>query len=300
MAGKHSKSFFDFRKNPLVVADDTPRKKISLPAAIIASVIAVALVVSAIWIGSYFIGANSHSRLLKNARRTFNSMPSDEAIETLAKKNDDIKGWIRISGTEIDCAVCHGDDNDFYKNHNQLGKKSRFGALYLSHDDKFDRGGDHNITIYGNNMNDGTMFGELNSYRELKFYKQHPFLNLYYSDKCETYAVYAVLLIPAEDDKKESYDVTADDFTDANSFNLWHEDTRARSIITTNVNVQYGDDILTLVTDVDDFDGARIAVMTKKVNEQEAALVNVNIAQVNAKPKFPMAWYDQRDMKYPY
>ena len=163
MASKHSKSFFDFRKNPIVTpSGDSGKKSFSLPFKIIISVLVVSLVVSTFFLGRFFIEGSSHKKMQANARETFNSAGYAEAIKTLSQQNGDIKGWIKIEGTDINDAICQKDD-EFYKNHNQLGKKSRYGALYLSSNDNFGSG-DLNVTIYGNNMKDDTMFGSLQEF----------------------------------------------------------------------------------------------------------------------------------------
>ena len=73
-----------------------------------------------------------------------------------------------------------------------------------------------------------------------------------------------------------------------------------RSLINTNVSVEYGDEMLSLVTVADDFDGARLVVTAKKSTEQQVAKTDFAGARVNPKIKYPKAWYEQRGLKYPY
>lgn len=300
MASKHSKSFFDFKKSVLVTApqNNIAQTRISLPFKIIIFVFIVSLVLSAIFVGRYFSEGVSHQNLLSDAKEVFYSASSDKAIKTLAQDNPDIKGWLKISNTQIDCAVCQGEDNEFYTNHNQLGKKSRYGALFLSANDTFARKGkDQNIVIFGNNMNDGAMFGELKQYRNLNFYKQNPCVQLYYGDKCENYIVFAIMLVDAS---SKDYDFTKGNFTDKDDFNSWYKETCKRSIINTTIPAAYGDDLLTLVTSANDFDGARLVVIAKKLDEWEASHTDVTNATVNPKPKHDNAWYDEKGLENPY
>lgn len=301
MASKHSRSFFDFRKSEYLKSGDSKLSSVPLYVKIIISVLVVSLAISCVFISNFFIEGNRNKKLLSKSQQVFNSMPSGDAIRSLAEENDEIKGWIRINGTEIDCAVCHGEDNKFYTNHNQLGKKSRYGALFLSSDDSFERdGNDKNIVIYGNNMKDGSMFGGLKNYRNLRFYKSHPFINLYYGDKSETYVVFAVLILPAVDSKDEYYSPLINNFGSETDFKNWYNESCLRSIISTTVDVQNGDDILTLITSAPDFDGARLGVMAKKIDEWGAARTDVSGAKVNANPKYPIAWYKENGLDYPY
>ncbi len=294
MAGKHSKNFFDFRKGDCVKAAEEKAKNtkpLSLPFKIIITVLVISLALSTVFIGRFFLQGVKQKRILTNAREVFASMPSHLAIKKLAKENKDIKAWVQIEGTEIDGVVCHSKDNDFYLNHNQLGKRSRYGALFLSSDDTFNRkNGDKNIVIFGNNMNDGTMLGSLKNYRNLKFYKQHPFIDLYFGYKRETYVIFSVMLFA----DNGSYSPTQSSFKNKSDFSDWYDETLKRSILSTTVDVQYGDEFLTLVTSAKDFDGARLVVIAKKLRSEEVSEVNVSSSKVNANTKYPKAWYTER------
>ena len=300
MASKHSKSFFDFRKSVHVIANQNniAQTRILLPFKIIIFVFIVSLVLSTIFVGKYFGQSASHQNLLSDAKEVFYSTNSDKAIKTLALDNPDIKGWLKIPNTQIDCAVCQGEDNTFYTNHNQLGKKSRYGALFLSANDTFARKGkDRNIVIWGNNMKDGSMFGTLKQYRNLDFYKQNPCIQLYYGDKCENYMVFAIVLV---DKSSKDYDFAKDNFTDKDDFNSWYKETCKRSIINTTVPTTYGDEFLTLVTSAKDFDGAQLVVIANKIDEWQASHIDVTSATVNPKPKHDKAWYDEKRLENPY
>ena len=214
MASKHSKSFFDFKRDPLVTSNDkTVKRPLSLPIKIIVSLLVVSLVFSSFFLGRFFLQGYSHKKMQEKARSTFSASQSEKSLKQLAEQNKDIIGWIKISDTEINDAVCQGEDDEFYKNHNQLGKKSRYGALYLSSKDSFNRNEqDLNVTIFGNNMKDDTMFGSLQEYCNLRYYKQHPTIDLYYSDTHESYAVFAVLLL--SEGNNEGYVVDKNSFAD--------------------------------------------------------------------------------------
>ena len=304
MAGKHSKSIFDFKSVHVSAphikwrADNT----LSLPFKIIIAVLVVSLVLSSVLVGNFFMQSNLHKKILLNAKAVFDSTDSESALKTLSQKNNDIKGWLTVNGTNIDCAVCQGDNDIFYTNHNQLGKKSRYGALFLSSSDSFSRkGDDKNIVIFGNNMKDGTMFGTLKKYRNLNFYKQNPYINLYYADNAETYIVFAVMLVSASsDDQGEVYKPYKSHFIDENEFNAWYNETLSRSLINTTVTAERSDNILTLVTVANDFDGARLVVMAKQIDEWNASHTDVSEAAVNPQIKYPKIWYTTRGLEYPY
>ncbi len=305
MAGKHTKSFFDFTKSDYVKPSNNrsvTKAPLSLPFKIIIFVLVASLTLSSVFVGNFFLQSSRHKKLLANAKSVFESDTSGDAIKLLAQDNEDIKGWIKIDGTDIDCAVCHGSNDSFYLNHNQLGKKSRYGALFLSSNDNFSRkGNDRNLVIFGNNMKDGTMFGSLKEYRKLTFFKQNPCINLYYGNKSEVYVIFSIMLLSSSaDDDGSVYKPYKSHFADRNEFNDWYAETCARSLIKTTVTAEYGDDLLTLVTVADDFEGARLVVMAKRTDEWGAAHTDVTAAKVNAKPKHPKIWYTTKGLEYPH
>lgn len=303
MASKHSKNFFDFKKSCHTNANATKSEiELTLPFKVIIITLVLSLVLSAIFVGNFFMQSNRQKNILSDAKQIFESKNSGDALKALAQKNKDIKGWLKIEGTGIDCAVCQDDDDTFYTNHNQLGKKSRYGALFLSKNDSFTReGNDRNIVIFGNNMRDGTMFGSLKQYRKLNFYKQNPFVELYFGDESQKYIVFAVMLVSSStDDSGEIYKPYKSHFANEGDFDNWYAETTARSLFHTSIKMQYGDDILTLVTVADDFDGARLVVMAKKIDDLDTNHIDMSETSVNAKIKYPEIWYTTRGLKYPH
>ncbi len=301
MAGKHSKKLFE--KNDCVVLPKRATKcEVPLPFKIIITAIALCLVLSLTLASAYFIPSKTQAKVLAESADIFkNSVTRYEGLQILESQNSDIKGWLEIEGTDIDSAVCSHSDNSYYLNHNQNGKKSRYGALFLSTDDSFKRNGDKNIVIYGNNMKDGLMFGSLKKYRNINFYKQNPVVNLYYGDKAEKYMIFAVMLVSSSaDDGGDVYNPSKSYFSTEKDFNEWYRETVSRSIIKTSVDLSFGDEILTLVTVADDFDNARLAVMAKKTDDFEISQTDVSEATVNSEIKYPKIWYTERGMKYPY
>lgn len=305
MAGKHSRSFFDFRKSNCIRATKevtAPAKALSLPFKIIIWVLVAALALSVLFIGNFFLEGVEQKNILDDAREIFHSTTSDKAIVQLALENPDISGWLQIEGTQINNAVCKDKENGFYINHNQLGDKSRYGSLFIQDNDDFERtGGDKNIVIYGNNMNDGSMFGELKKYRNVNFYKNNPYINLYYADKAETYVVFSVMLLSSiDDDAGQVYKPYKSYFANESEFNEWITETKLRSIINCSVEVTNGDNILTLVTVADDFDGARLVVMARQISDTDAEQIDVMSSTFNSKPKYPKIWYDNKGLEYPH
>lgn len=93
-----------------------------------------------------------------------------------AKVNPDIYAWITIPDTKIDYPVLQSsEDNGYYLTHDQEGKENPSGALFT--EDYNNKDFQDPITvIYGNNMEDGSMFGELDQYADGRYMEEHPYI----------------------------------------------------------------------------------------------------------------------------
>ncbi len=308
MAGKHSKTFLDsfkdlikFNNNTTCIADEA-RTPMLLPYKIIIGALVLSLILSSIWICLFFIPSRINQRILNEAVTLFESGDSIKALNQLKGQNNDIVGWIKIDGTNINNPVCQGKDNSYYMNHNHLGKESRYGALNLQTEDNFSLDDtDRNTVIYGNNMKDGSMFGSLKKLRDINFYKNHPTVKLYYEEERQTYQVFAVMLIShSKDDNNSDFNPSRSHFESESQFNKWIVEATKRSIIKTNVKVNYGEEILTLVTLADDFEGARLVVMAKHLKDVEVPHIDTSNAILNPNIKYPKIWYTTKGIEYPY
>ena len=106
-----------------------------------------------------------------------------------------------------------------------------------------------------------------------------------------------VLNATPEDDNGYIYNYTAPSFSSQKSFLSWINEARERSIINTDVDVKANDQIITLVTCINDFDNARFVIMGRLVRENEDSRVETQNAALNPNPRYPQAWYDKRGLE---
>ena len=105
--------------------------------------------------------------------------------------NSDCIGWIRIEGTGIDYPVVQAVDNFYYLHHNFNQETASCGSIFLDCRNDIDLPQEH-LILYGHQMKDGSMFKELNGYKDQEFFKEHPKIILYLRDKKYIYDVAAV------------------------------------------------------------------------------------------------------------
>lgn len=271
------------------------------------------LIISSVYLTNYFLTANRQDSIINDSREIWHSAlndsadavnkPSEDVNALMLKENSDYKGWITISNTKVDNPIYQTDNNDFYLNHNQQKKKSAYGALFFDHNNIItENKTDSNLVIYGHNMINGSMFGTLKKFKSLDFYKANPTIEFSTLYKKSTYKIYAIFVLNASkaDDNGYIYNISRNNFLNDDDFNSWVNEAYERSIINTGVDVELGDNIITLVTCVNDFDDARLVIMARETREDEESYVDTSSASVNPSPRYPKRWYDERGLKYPF
>lgn len=102
-------------------------------------------------------------------------------FESLLAVNEDVMGWIELEGTNVDQVVVHGSDNNYYLSHSYDKKYAIVGSAFM--DESNIRGWQDAYTlIFGHNMNDDIMFGQLRRYHEKDFFDEHRTGMLYTPD----------------------------------------------------------------------------------------------------------------------
>ncbi len=92
--------------------------------------------------------------------------PIDVNFETLQGVNEDVAGWIYIEALDgISYPVVQGKDNETYL-HTTYEKNYNFaGTIFIDYENSRDFT-DCNTLVYGHNMKNGSMFGQLKKFTE--------------------------------------------------------------------------------------------------------------------------------------
>lgn len=111
----------------------------------------------------------------------------------LQAQNPDIYAWITIPGTEVAYPVVQSaTDNSYYLDYTIDGVYGYPGSIYTENYNSRDFT-DFDTVIYGHDMNDGSMFGTLKSYRDETFLNEHRHIIIYTPDHIRTYQVFAAV-----------------------------------------------------------------------------------------------------------
>ena len=162
-------------------------------------------------------------------------------IAALREENEDVLGWIRIPDTRIDYPLLQSEDNDFYLKHTWQKQRNSVGSIFLEHLNRPDLT-DFNTIVYGHNMRDKSMFGQLDNYSIEGFWETHPYVYIAIDSGVYRYEVFAFLQAPVDSvtySIRPQRDDTKQEFIDYSMEHTWI-DTGVRPVIT--------DRILTLST----------------------------------------------------
>lgn len=201
------------------------------------------------------------------------TIPDDRVmLEWMVKnyeKNPDLAGWIKIEGTKLDNPVMYvKDNNNKYLYKNFQGTFSAAGLPYIKGACRLDPESD-NLIIYGHNMNDGSMFGDLELYADEEYWKEHPiiqFSTLYEERQYEIVAAFFDRLYDDSEDCFKFYEfihaLNEDDFNEAYTYYKEHAEYE------TGVEAKYGDNLITLVTCCYHTEDGRFVVVARQIVDE--------------------------------
>lgn len=220
------------------------------------------------------------------------------SFKKLLEINPDTVGYLKIDGTAIDYPVVKGTDNDYYLTHDFYREKSKSGSVMMDCNCVVSPDGHSgNMVLYGHNMAVGTFFACLSEYwrtlydsydePSMQFYKDHPTITFNTLYEEAEWKIFGIGLFNIYEEYGEVYSNynNKHDFTSRDDFNHFIIDLMDRSDIFTDVDIEYGDDILTLSTCYwpfrSDMDNVRLAIFARKVRPGESTYVDVSKAKVN-------------------
>ena len=178
--------------------------------------------------------------------------------------NQDTVGWIRIDDTKINYPVMHTPGRtDYYLKRNFEGERSDWGAIYIREQCDINEPSD-NITIYGHNMRDGSMFADLHKYLDKNFWVDHQLIYLDTLYEYHVYEIFAVFKTSANMGEGFRYHMMVDAADEAD-FNKFIGECKRLSFYETGIYPAYGDKIICLSTCEYTLDNGRLVVCARRV-----------------------------------
>lgn len=127
---------------------------------------------------------------LDQSEEEIEAVPVD--FEELEKINPDIYAWITIPGTAIDTPLLQKEgDVSYYLSHSWNGEENKNGAVCSESKYNGQDFEDVHTVLYGNNCEDGSLFGGLEEFADEEFFKKHKLIAVYTPEAVRYYRIFA-------------------------------------------------------------------------------------------------------------
>lgn len=162
--------------------------------------------------------------------------------------NPDLVGWIKIEGTRIDYPVMQTsvDNKDYYLRRNFDKEDSTQGCIYVREECDVFAPSD-NLTLYGHNMKDGSMFAALHKYQDKATWENNSLIFFDTLYEYHVYKIFSVFITTTSIGEGFSYH----QMVEANSeedFNEFIANCKELALYDTGITPVYGDKIICLST----------------------------------------------------
>lgn len=214
-------------------------------------VIGVLVLAGAAWLTFKFIGYNQAQQIYRDIETAYasetdvppsaeNANPIDFA--SLQEQYPGIVAWLKMDDVDISYPIVQGADNDYYLSHDPAGQDNIAGSIFADYRTK-SLDTDLHAIIYGHNMRDESMFGQLDNYTSEDFYnKGTGSFTLYTPNGTYRYKIFAANIVDPTDDTYQT------GFNNTQVFAAFVKQLKENSMYDTGVEVAGFDHILTLST----------------------------------------------------
>ena len=249
-------------------------------------ILAAVFCVSAFQVGSYFWESRKQANLNKQlsdivqnaqqgatptepAEQNPNGEPTQPLIlpgyAQLYEMNNDLVGWIRIEGTEIDYPVMQTPNAvDYYLRRDFNKEKNTRGCIYAREVCDVFTPSD-NVTLYGHKMHDGSMFAALQTFRDREVWENNStvFFDTLYEQ--HVYQIFAVFVTTGNPYSGFGYHLMVDAQSEE-EFDEFIAKCKDLALYDTGITPEYGDKIICLSTCDYTKSNGRLVVVAKRLS----------------------------------
>lgn len=164
-------------------------------------------------------------------------------FESLRERNQDVVGWIFFENEDISYPILYSGDSAKYLYTTLDGKSASAGSIFLDGDNAPDFEDSRNV-IYGHNMKNLSMFGNLKYYIQDKdYYEDHQYFQILTEGTVYRYRIFSCFDVP-----ETETEICRVDFGTEKDFSDFIGVLRKRSVIDTEIEVDCDDKVVTLLT----------------------------------------------------
>ena len=219
---------------------------------------------------------------------------------TLKARNSDYIGWLKAPGASINMPVVKTANNDYYLKRDFNRSPSKYGNPFADYRVSLEPMST-NLIIYGHHMNNGTIFTYLSRYQQVNVVKNNPIITMEMATgEVYQYKIVSVLAVNGRgvDDNGYVFAANTPDFSGPEKFNGYVRQIKERSYVDTGVDVEWGDQLISLQTCIYTYDYEFLYVIARMVRPGES--LSVPYAKAVPSPRMPQAWYDRQKKDNPF
>lgn len=208
--------------------------------------------------------------------------PVQESFAALLALNSETVGYLAVGEMISLPVVQRQNDNEFYLTHDFEAKESQEGCLFLDGVNRLALS-DKLLIVYGHNMKNGTMFGQLPNYEFKSVLVKNAVVSFDTIYENRRYVAFACFALTADQSDSSYLELRKFQFTES-QFGDYVAALKKRSLLDIPVDVGYGDDVLLLVTCNYSVEDGRFCVALRKLRDGETegdarALVEQSVAK---------------------
>ena len=185
----------------------------------------------------------------------------DVNFSELKNINNDVRGWIKLNGTNINYPFVQASDNKYYLTHSLDKSYNSAGWLFLDYRNNINN--NKNTIIYAHGRTDKTMFGSLRNVLTNNWLKDTNNYVIKISTETENslWQIFSTYHLPTTSDYLQT------NFNNDNEFQDFINMINSRSSYNFNTNVTSTDNILTLSTCYNNSD--KMVVHAKLIKKEQ-------------------------------
>ena len=235
--------------------------------AIVTIVVAVAFLIAgtyaafALWDNNTIYAAAENVQLEMIKIKPVESTDGGASFEELLAINPDVKAWVTLDNTTIDHPILQGETNLSYINTDVYGDFALAGSIFIDTRSDGDFRDPYSL-IYGHDMIESKMFGDLVLYKDEEFFNENSTGTLILPDRSYDLKIYAAMIVMANDEMIFNTDPHEEglseliEYAEANALYIRPEMTEALKEAADN-----GLQILSLTTCSGEFTDARTIIL---------------------------------------
>ena len=135
-------------------------------------------------------GANRESTVENGQTKELPKLKNPVDFAQLQNINPEVIGWIRVGSVNISYPVAQAKDNDYYL-HRTFKKVDNFAGCIFENCNNSPFFTDQNTIIYGHNMKNGSMFGQLKKFKEQETFDKNPYFWMFTKDFIYQYRIFS-------------------------------------------------------------------------------------------------------------